>query len=140
MIRRRKKTRKMRGSRTHGYGRVGQHRGSGQRGGKGHAGRHKHFWIWVLKYARDYFGKHGFRKKGVIKEWLILNVSEIEERLETLKSGEEDGVPLVDLTRIGHVKVLGSGKVTKPLIVKAHAFSESATRKIEESGGKVIKA
>lgn len=139
MIRRRKKSRKMRGSRTHGYGRVGQHRGSGQRGGKGHAGRHKHFWIWVLKYARDYFGKHGFKRKGVRREWVMLNVSDIEEKLEVLKTGEENGVPLVDLTRIGYVKVLGAGKVTKPIVVMAHAFSEEAVRKIEEAGGKAIK-
>lgn len=140
MIRRRKRSRKMRGNRTHGYGRVGQHRGSGQRGGKGNAGGHKHFWVWVLKYARDYFGKHGFKRHGVAREWMTLNVSDIEEGLENLKSGEEGGIPLVDLTRIGHVKVLGSGKVTKPVIVKAHAFSESAIKKIEEVGGKTIKA
>ena len=30
-----KKVRKMRGSRTHGYGRVGQHRKTGQRAGRG---------------------------------------------------------------------------------------------------------
>lgn len=138
MIRRRKKSRKMRGSRTQGYGRVGQHRGSGQRGGKGHAGRHKHLWIWVLKYERDYFGKHGFTRHGVIRRWLTLNVSDIEENLERLKSGEENGIPLIDLTRLGYVKVLGSGKLTKPLMVKAHAFSESAIRKIEEAGGKAV--
>jgi len=33
-----RKTRKMRGSRTHGYGQVGQHRKSGSRGGVGKAG------------------------------------------------------------------------------------------------------
>ncbi len=140
MIRRKKRSREMRGSRTHGYGRVGQHRGSGQRGGKGKAGGHKHFWIWVLKYARDYFGKHGFKRHGVFREWITLNLSDIEESLEDFKSGEEDGLPLVDLTRMGYVKVLGSGKLTKPVIVKAHAFSEMATQKIEEAGGKIIKA
>ena len=34
------------------------------------------------------------------------------------------------------VKILGSGKMTKKLTVRAAAFSESAKRKIEESGGK----
>jgi len=34
------------------------------------------------------------------------------------------------------VKVLGNGKLTKKLTVKAAAFSESAKRKIEEAGGK----
>jgi len=34
------------------------------------------------------------------------------------------------------VKVLGNGKLTKKLTVKATAFSESAKSKIEEAGGK----
>ena len=34
------------------------------------------------------------------------------------------------------VKVLGEGSLTKPLIVKAHAFSSRAREKIEASGGK----
>ncbi len=38
------------------------------------------------------------------------------------------------------VKVLGRGKITKPLLVEAHAFSASATSKIEAAGGSCIKA
>ena len=44
-----KKVRKMRGSRTHGYGRVsGGHRKGGQRGGKGAAGRKGHHMIHYI--------------------------------------------------------------------------------------------
>ncbi|MCX7846163.1 MAG: 50S ribosomal protein L15 [Dictyoglomaceae bacterium] len=35
------------------------------------------------------------------------------------------------------VKILGDGELSKPLIVKAHAFSTSAQEKIERAGGKV---
>ncbi|MGB9857111.1 MAG: 50S ribosomal protein L15 [Dictyoglomaceae bacterium] len=35
------------------------------------------------------------------------------------------------------VKILGNGELSKPLIVKAHAFSASAREKIEKAGGKV---
>lgn len=35
------------------------------------------------------------------------------------------------------VKILGEGEVTKPLTVRAHAFSRSAVAKIEQAGGKV---
>nr|HDO81242.1 50S ribosomal protein L15 [Candidatus Bathyarchaeota archaeon] len=139
MIRRKRKVRKMRGSRTHGYGRVGQHRGGGQRGGKGGAGKHKHLWIWVLKYDREYFGKHGFKRHGVTRDVATLNVGGLDENVSLLKSGEEKGVPIIDLTSLGYVKVLGSGKVTRPLIVKATEFTELAIRKIEEAGGKAIK-
>ncbi|MBN2414208.1 50S ribosomal protein L15 [bacterium] len=36
------------------------------------------------------------------------------------------------------VKVLGNGEVTKPMEIKAHAFSKSAVAKIEAAGGKAI--
>ncbi|NLJ60795.1 MAG: 50S ribosomal protein L15 [Firmicutes bacterium] len=35
------------------------------------------------------------------------------------------------------VKILGEGNITKPLTVRAHAFSRSAVAKIEQAGGKV---
>ena len=34
------------------------------------------------------------------------------------------------------IKILGSGEITKPIIVKAHAFSASAKEKIEKAQGK----
>ena len=34
------------------------------------------------------------------------------------------------------VKVLAKGKLTKPLVVKAHRFSESAKAALEAAGGK----
>lgn len=37
----------------------------------------------------------------------------------------------------GPVKVLGRGEISKPLTVKAHAFSESAVSKITSAGGQV---
>ena len=36
------------------------------------------------------------------------------------------------------LKILGRGELTKPLEVKAHAFSKSAVQKIEAAGGKAI--
>jgi large subunit ribosomal protein L15 len=35
------------------------------------------------------------------------------------------------------VKILGEGEISKPLTVRAHAFSRSAVEKIEQAGGKV---
>ena len=34
------------------------------------------------------------------------------------------------------VKILGHGDISKPLTVKAHAFSKTALEKIEKAGGK----
>ena len=35
------------------------------------------------------------------------------------------------------IKVLGNGKLTKKLTVRAHKFSSSAQREIESNGGKI---
>jgi large subunit ribosomal protein L15 len=35
------------------------------------------------------------------------------------------------------IKVLGRGEIEMPLVVQAHAFSDSARRKIEAVGGRV---
>lgn len=61
MPHRKRKVRKKRGSRPHGYGRVGLHRGKGMRGGRGKAGLHKHKWSYTVIYAPDHFGKRGFK-------------------------------------------------------------------------------
>ena len=39
--------------------------------------------------------------------------------------------------KIGGVKILGNGEITKAITVKAHAFSASAKEKIEAAGGTV---
>jgi large subunit ribosomal protein L15 len=145
-IRREKKVRKMRGSRTHGWGIQGQHRRSGRKGGRGKAGRKsgKHKWSWVLKYWPDYFGKHGFHPipKSITK---TINVGELDEVAETLVDKglaikSEKGIE-IDVTKLGINKILGSGKVTKPLIVKGiEDISKLAEEKIITAGGTIIKS
>ena len=139
-----RKTRWHRGSRTCGWGRVGQHRKSGSRGGYGKAGLHKHKWTWTVKYAPDHFGKHGFRCPTGRGELRTINVGRLSELVEEmlirgeLKPGE-DGKIEVDLEKLGFEKLLGGGKVSKPLIVKVSEASEEAERKISEVGGQVVR-
>jgi large subunit ribosomal protein L15 len=40
--------------------------------------------------------------------------------------------------RGARIKILGDGELTKKLTVEAHAFSASATAKIEQAGGKAV--
>src|SRR6266571_3554388 len=49
------RTRKLRGSRTHGRGKK-HGRGAGGRGGTGMAGLHKHKFKWMIKYDPEHFG------------------------------------------------------------------------------------
>jgi large subunit ribosomal protein L15 len=44
----------------------------------------------------------------------------------------------VDATAIGVGKVLGSGRVTRKMMVSAEAFSDAAKKKLEALGGQAI--
>ncbi len=142
-VRREKKSKYYRGSRVCGWGRTGQHRRSGRKGGRGHAGYHKHYWTWVVKYAPDWFGKHGFtRPPSIVPQYRGINVGQLDEVAEELlKKGvakEEDGKIRINIVKLGFNKLLGGGRVTKPLIVETIKATEEAVRKIEEAGGKVV--
>ena len=134
-----RKIRKKRGSRTHGFGRVGQHRGGGQRGGHGKAGFHKHGWTYVIKYEPDYFGKKGFTSPKSLKQKVnVINVGTLDELAEKLSTEKKKGKFFIDLENLGYTKLLGAGKVTKSLIVKVGSYSKSAAEKIKEAGGQVL--
>lgn len=144
--RRRKKSRKMRGSRLHGYGLQRQHRRSGRRGGFGMAGTKKHLWTWITAHEPDYFGRgrRGFKRpRAVTREVRSINLGEIEEILpELMASGFarelEDGRVELDLMKIGYNKLLGRGSVSRPLVVKVGSASKHAVSKLESIGGSVI--
>jgi large subunit ribosomal protein L15 len=128
----------MRGSRTQGYGRTGQHRKSGSKGER-KAGRHKHGWSWVLRYDPDYFGKKGFKSQKQ-NEISIINLKELEEiavKLASKKGSSGTKIP-IDLTEMGYEKLLGEGKITLPVSVKVSSCSEAASKKIGEAGGEVL--
>jgi large subunit ribosomal protein L15 len=124
-----RKIRKLRGSRTQGYGRIGQHRDAGSKGNR-RVGRHKHLWSKVVTQNPSYFGKHGFtspQSKHRVESTINLL------KLDQIATGAE-----VDLTELGYTKLLGTGKITKKLTVKVAAASKSAIAKIEAAGGKLL--
>ncbi len=144
MARKYRKARKMRGSRTCGYGRVGQHRKSGGKGGHGLAGLHKHKWSYAIKYMPDHFGKHGFvRHVPGLRERSYINVGDLEDLLNTvakrkkLKTKESE-TRTIDLVELGFDKLLGSGRISKPMSVRVRSASELARTKIQNAGGKII--
>ncbi|MCK5587198.1 MAG: uL15 family ribosomal protein [Candidatus Lokiarchaeota archaeon] len=143
MIRRRRKTRKYRGSRVHGFGRVGQHRKAGMRGGKGWAGKNKHLKSGLTEAERATIGSFGFKRPSkLVKKDRSINVGELEELIETLPEDVEgvkfsDQTVEIDATQFGYNKILGGGNVSRVMNVKAYSFSEKAIEKIEAVGGKV---
>jgi len=146
VVRKEKKSRKLRGrTRTMGWGRVGQHRKSGSRGGFGAVGFHKHKWIWVIKYAPNWYGKHGFVSVQQIRKYRkirVINVGELDELAKTMLmrniAVKEGDLIVIDTIQMSYDKVLGEGKVTLPLKVIAKEVTETAKKKIEEAGGTVV--
>jgi large subunit ribosomal protein L15 len=137
MPHRKRKTRKLRGSRTCGWGRVGQHRKAGGRGGRGKAGGHKHFWSYVVKYEPDRFGKVGFKRpvRPYVRPITLSQVAEIVER--GAFEMDDKGRIVIDLRSMGYTKLLGSGSISKPVCIVVPRATERAVEKVVSAGGEV---
>jgi large subunit ribosomal protein L15 len=140
-IRKDKRVRRLRGSRTHGYGRIGQHRKGGQRGGKGKTGGKKHDWTYVTAHDPERFGKHGFHRHSKLRQdHATINVGDIARNLPRFTEGQAPakGKPLtIDLAAHGYDKVLGAGRISMPLTISAPFFTHRAAEKIKAAGGKI---
>lgn len=133
-----KKTKKKRGSKTHGYGGKKKHRGAGSRGGRGRAGSKDH-----KRSIYGLEGKKGFeRPRKVKKEKPTINLKELDSKIEELLNQglakEKNGKIRVNLVNLGYDKLLGKGKLTHRLVVEGKEFSKKAKTKIEKKGGEVV--
>ncbi|AWR99394.1 uL15 family ribosomal protein [Metallosphaera hakonensis] len=138
VVRKSKKSRKMRAHRTMGWGTKGQHRDRGAEGGR-HIGMHKEKWSWIVKYGKDWYGKHGF-VNPTSKKVKSISLRKLGELIESGKLNYEskDGRIEIDLDKLGYDKLLGSGTVKASLVVKVRSITNKAKEKIEKSGGQVI--
>ncbi|AWR97302.1 50S ribosomal protein L15 [Acidianus sulfidivorans JP7] len=138
VVRREKKTRKLRGHRTMGWGTKGQHRDRGAEGGR-QIGMHKHKWSWVVKYGKNWYGKHGF-VNPTTKRVSSISLRTLEQLLQNgkIKVEEKDNKKFVDLTKYGYDKLLGSGSISIPLNIIVKSCSEKAKEKVTKLGGEVI--
>jgi len=139
-----RKVRKKRGSRTHGYGQIGQHRCRGGRGGTGKAGLDKHKWTYVLTHDPTYWEKKGFvSTRNFGRKATIINVGELDDLTAKLKSEKKlerrEKKIFLDLEDLGYDKLLGKGEISKPMLVKVASYSEAASKKLEEAGGQILK-
>ena len=142
----------MRGTRTQGYGRVGQHRKAGQRAGKGKTTQWKKSKkSYYLKQKElgfpdpDWdFGKRGFKRPQDINRIYnvnALNLKDLDSKIEDLtlkniatKSGNTYTINLKD---INIQKILGRGEINKKINLTVSKASKRAIEKIELAGGKV---
>jgi len=130
-----RKVRRLRGSRTHGYGQIGQHRHSGKQGGHGNAGLHKHKWSWLNIHDPDHFGRDPFRPPSYHRVSKWANVGELSSFAE---AGDGKGPVSIDLVSKGIEKLLGGGEVKGAFHVKVSSYTERAKKKLEEAGGKIL--
>ncbi len=137
MATRLRKTRKFRGSRTHGWGQIGQHRASGHKGGLGQSGLHKHLYSTLLKFDPDHFGHDSTHPPhpNIIKKWA--SVRDLDD-LYTKHGKLEGNRKLIDLTSLGYDKLLGGGQVKNAYLVKVDQYTASAEDKIKKVGGEVL--
>jgi large subunit ribosomal protein L15 len=131
-----RKVRKQRGSRTHGYGQIGQHRHSGKQGGHGNAGLHKHKCSWLILNDPDHFRRDPFKPPSwhEVSKWA--NVGDLGSFVEA--GDKKEGPVSIDLDAKGVEKLLGSGGVTRAYNVKVSSYTERAKQKLEEAGGKIL--
>jgi len=138
----RKKVSRQRAATTHGYGSMKKNRGAGNRGGRGRAGSGKRgdakkpsYW----KVMQE--GKTGFTSKRQYDP-TKLNIGHLASSLTSLvasgKIVEKNGVFVVDLTKLGIDKLLGTGIVNDKLEITVNFASAKAVQKVEAVGGKVI--
>src|SRR4030067_834146 len=85
-VRRKKKTRKMRGGRSHGWGFGKRHRGTGHQGGAGHCGVGKRGGAKKTYYLSKHIlpiGKHGMSITRRLPRGKAINIIEIEQKLNS---------------------------------------------------------
>src|SRR5215467_4990846 len=140
MATRKRKTRRLRASRTHGWGRSGQHRDSGMQGGHGNAGWKRHRWSSVIRYGWE-IGTTGFVPISP-KNAKAVNVGDLSRGLDRLveegKAKQTGNKFEINLGELGFAKLLGEGKITQPLRIIVDECSERAASKISQAGGEVV--
>ena len=123
------------------------HGGTSTRGHKGEGARSgTHFRPWFeggqMPLVRR-IPKFGFHSPFRV-EYQVVNVATLEDLAKGGKLSGGKVTPAVLYTigavskKSAPVKILGDGELKTKLEVSAHAFSKSATQKIEGAGGKAI--
>jgi len=142
----------MRGRRTNGYGKVGQHRKTGQRVGRGKTTQwKKSMKSYYLKQKREGFpdpdwemGKKGFKRPqdlNRIYKVNTLNVKDLDLKIDTLvldkKATKSGNTFNINLKEINIQKLLGKGEINRTINISVKMASKRAIEKIEAAGGKI---
>ncbi len=142
----------MRGRRTHGYGKVGQHRKTGQRAGRGKTTQWKKSKkSYYLKQKELGFpdpdwdmGKKGFKRpQDIVRIYHdnTINVKDLDHRIDSYvlnnKATKSGNTYNINMNEINIQKVLGKGDVNKVINITVNKASQKAIEKVEAAGGKI---
>lgn len=85
--------------------------------------------------------KFGFNNSVFKTDYEVVNVGELETSFAAGATVDRAALEAAGLVRreCDGVKILGSGELTKKLVVKAEAFAKSAEAKITKAGGAIEK-
>lgn len=144
VVNRKRKVSRYRGSNTNGGGSSKKRRGSGSRGGFGRAGT----------------GKRAGQKKAGLKDFRLgrakgflprrgtvagegINVGEFTSKtiakfVESGAAVKEGAVYVIDLSKLGCHKLLGTGTTDLKLKIIAEEVSAGAEEKIKAAGGEIV--
>ena len=145
-----KKSRKKRGTRTHGWGAGKKHRGAGNRGGRGRAGmgkRGQQKKTLPLAQGKKPVGQIANNNKGMpvvlerVKKIHVLNLADLQNNMEKWTAeGKAEKTKTgysVNLTKLKYTKLLSQGEVSDKITVTIPSVSAKAKEKLEAAGGKV---
>lgn len=142
--RKRRKSSRYPGTKTHGRGRKNRTRGLGNRGGRGMSGTGKRGdqkkTLIIKMYGNSYFGKER-RGAGLIekKRTPSMSIDSLNAQLQSLvkkgKASEQKGTFQIDLS--GY-KIIGNGALDVKAEIRAKAASAGAMKAVAKAGGTIV--
>ncbi|MBF0473739.1 MAG: 50S ribosomal protein L15 [Nitrospirae bacterium] len=81
--------------------------------------------------------KRGFNNSIFASNYAVINLDDLDKLKDVSVITPEILVEMGQVRKVsGGVKILARGELTRPLTIKAHAFSKTALTKITSAGGK----
>jgi large subunit ribosomal protein L15 len=125
--------------------------GKGKTSGRGHKGQKSRSGVAIKSFEGGQMPlyrrlpKRGFKSMNNKKTFAIINLSIVQEILDSKKILNDSKINLETLKKIKRIgnkytklKLLGSGNIKEKLNFELNSISKSAKEKIEKLGGKVI--
>ncbi len=136
VYRKRRKTTRMRGSHTHGWGDKKKRRNYGHSGGKGFAGRYTgakkpSFWPFGRKHNIGFAPRNPSKSKA-------LNIRDLNLMIENGKIQKKGSVYEANLASLGYTKLLSKGKPKHTVNIMINSATEKAVKKVNAAGGNVL--